>query len=465
MPRSDRTSGSSGSSGSGRARLAPGLVRRPRPPEAEPVWDAAARRVLDHDAGPLRVIGGPGTGKTTLLLAAVAARVAAGTPPERTLLLVGSRRAAGELRERLIERLPAGFGPVRTSREPLVRTVHSYAFGVLRLFAARNGDPPPRLLASAEQDAVVRDLLLGELFEEAPDSGWPARLRPAIGLPGFAAELRELLLRAAERGLGPDELAELGRRHDVAEWVGRRPVLPHLRARDPAARGGRPGGAAGHCARPGRRRAGVRGARRAGRRPGAAGRRAATGAPSGGRRRTGSRSAAAGAGPHARPHRPVGAAGRGPGSGRAHLPRGRPGRAARGRGRDGGAAYRSPQRHRCPGRGGPARCPAARLRPGPGPRRPGRRAPRRTSRGAGRRGRGRGAHLRLARPRRPGGWPISCAAPTSAAACRGRGWRCWSAPPVARCRRCAGRCSPPACRSPPRPTSCRWPASRPWCRC
>ena len=104
----------------------------------------------------------------------------------------------------------AGGGPGRTSREPLVRTVHSYAFGVLRLHAARNGDPPPRLLASAEQDAVVRDLLLGELLGEAPDSGWPARLRPAIGLPGFAAELRELLLRAAERGLGPGRADRAG---------------------------------------------------------------------------------------------------------------------------------------------------------------------------------------------------------------------------------------------------------------
>ena len=38
-------------------------------------------------------------------------------------------------------------------------------------------------------------------------------------MPGFAAELRELLLRAAERGLGPDELQALGERHDVPEWV------------------------------------------------------------------------------------------------------------------------------------------------------------------------------------------------------------------------------------------------------
>jgi superfamily I DNA/RNA helicase/RecB family exonuclease len=223
-----------------RAALAPGLVRRPRVGPPEPEWDAAARRVLEHRSGPLRVVGGPGTGKTTVLLAAVARRIRAGDDPERTLVLVGSRRAAGELRERIIDLAfrcvstggtpPGGVdqpdmrrGAERTTREPLVRTVHSYAFAVLRLHAARNGDPPPRLLAGAEQDAVVRDLLAGELAGPehggVPHSGWSDRLRPALGLPGFAVELRELLLRAAERGLGPEELVELGRRHDVPEWA------------------------------------------------------------------------------------------------------------------------------------------------------------------------------------------------------------------------------------------------------
>lgn len=199
-----------------RVRLAPGLVRRPRPVAAGQEWDDPARRVLAHAAGPMRVIGGPGTGKTTLLLAAIAARVRAGEDPEHVLLLVGSRRAATELRERLGDLL---HGDGRTSREPLVRTVHSYAFGVLRLHAARHGDPPPRLLASAEQDAVVRDLLEGELSGDVTGSGWPERLRPALGLPGFAGELRELLLRAAERGLGPEELVKLGGRHDLPEWT------------------------------------------------------------------------------------------------------------------------------------------------------------------------------------------------------------------------------------------------------
>src|SRR5690349_23214738 len=115
------------------AALAPSLVRRVRPPEPEPAWDAASQRVLAHSAGPLRVLGGPGTGKTTLLLAAVARRIRAGGDPERILFLVGSRRAVADLRTRLTALVhdPERHA-VRTTREALVRTVHSYAFGVLR---------------------------------------------------------------------------------------------------------------------------------------------------------------------------------------------------------------------------------------------------------------------------------------------------------------------------------------------
>jgi superfamily I DNA/RNA helicase/RecB family exonuclease len=173
--------------------------------------------VLDHPGGPLRVIGGPGTGKTTLVAHTVADRVRRrGADPEQVLVLTGSRRAAAELRERIVEQL-ATRGVTPTVREPLVRTVHSYAFAVLRLHASLRELPPPRLLTGPEQDVVVRELLAGEI--EAGGRNWPARLRPALGLPAFAAELRDLLLRAAERGLGPEDLVALGRSYSHPEWV------------------------------------------------------------------------------------------------------------------------------------------------------------------------------------------------------------------------------------------------------
>src|SRR5690606_8637840 len=98
--------------------------------------------------GTVRIVGGPGTGKSTLLVQSAAAHIAAGTDPESVLLLTGSGRLAASARSALTATLLKARSdePCRAVvREPLVRSVHSYAFAVLRLAAARAGDPPPRL--------------------------------------------------------------------------------------------------------------------------------------------------------------------------------------------------------------------------------------------------------------------------------------------------------------------------------
>ncbi|MCD2194408.1 ATP-dependent helicase [Actinomycetospora endophytica] len=201
---------------------APQLLRAATRLPADLVLDPPARRVLEHDAGFLRVLGGPGTGKTTLLAERVAQLLHA-DPDARSLVLVGDRRSAAALRERISARRRvldgAADGALTAAREPLVRSVHSYAFAVLRRHAARREEAPPRLLPGAQQDAMVRELLAGEADGAGRGSGWPARLQPALEAPAFAAEVRDLLLRAAERGLGPRELRALGKEHDVAVWV------------------------------------------------------------------------------------------------------------------------------------------------------------------------------------------------------------------------------------------------------
>ncbi|RZQ62872.1 ATP-dependent helicase [Amycolatopsis suaedae] len=189
------------------------LVRRPVHPAPAREWPDGARRVIDGPAGFVRILGGPGTGKTTLLAETAAARVRSGVDPERLLVLTTSRRAAESLRADITARVATDS----TIREPVVRTVHSYAYAILRLQASADGLPPPRLLSSAEQDVAVRELLAGDLETGAAD--WPEQLRPALSVPGFAEELRDLLLRAAERGLGPDDLVKLGRHHGREQWV------------------------------------------------------------------------------------------------------------------------------------------------------------------------------------------------------------------------------------------------------
>jgi superfamily I DNA/RNA helicase/RecB family exonuclease len=189
------------------------LVRRPMPTAAEPPrLDEAQQQVVSHSAGPLLVLAGPGTGKTTAIVEAVTHRIAGrGIDPSRVLVLTFSRKAAEELRERITIRLG------RTTRQPLALTFHSYAYALVRREFALDGEEPPTLLSGPDQLLEVRRLLRGEAEDGGRD--WPERLRPALATRGFAAELRDFLLRAAERGLDGRGLARLGSGRQRDDWV------------------------------------------------------------------------------------------------------------------------------------------------------------------------------------------------------------------------------------------------------
>ena len=168
--------------------------------------------MVAHESGPLLVLAGPGTGKTTTIVETVVDRVERrGLDPERVLVLTFSRKAAEELRERVTGRMR------RTTRTPLALTFHSYAYALLRREAVLAGKSPPRVLTAPEQLLEIRRLLHGELEDGAPR--WPEDMREALKTRGFAQELRDFLARAAERGLDGEDLAGLGRRHGRADWV------------------------------------------------------------------------------------------------------------------------------------------------------------------------------------------------------------------------------------------------------
>jgi superfamily I DNA/RNA helicase/RecB family exonuclease len=187
------------------------LVRAAPRPVAVPALDPFQQRVVDHPGGPLLVLAGPGTGKTTTLVEAVVARVERGLAPEQVLVLTFSRKAADELRGRITARLG------RTITEPSAWTFHSWCYAILRAYDTPPGALPPRLLSGAERDVRVRELLHGNA--SGVGTSWPSALAPALRTRGFAREVADLLDRARERGLSGADLSALGRTAGRDEWV------------------------------------------------------------------------------------------------------------------------------------------------------------------------------------------------------------------------------------------------------
>ncbi|MFE6524778.1 ATP-dependent helicase [Streptomyces sp. NPDC057794] len=191
------------------------LVRTPPARVDPPLLDAAQRSVVDHAAGPLLVLAGPGTGKTTTLVESVAERIARGGDPGRVLVLTFSRKAAVELRDRMALRTGAAHAPQAT-------TFHSFCYALVR--AHQDSDlfvEPLRLLSGPEQDVAVRELLAGQVDLERLGLAhvrWPDELRACLTTRGFADEVRAVLARSRELGLGPDALDAFARRTGRPDW-------------------------------------------------------------------------------------------------------------------------------------------------------------------------------------------------------------------------------------------------------
>ncbi|MEU1419089.1 ATP-dependent DNA helicase [Kitasatospora sp. NPDC005751] len=193
------------------------LVRSPLALPAPPVLDDYQRAVVEHAGGPLLVLAGPGTGKTTTLVEAVARRIERGTDPERILVLTFSRKAAMELRDRMSGRLGA------SAPAPQATTFHSFCYALLRA----HQDPqdyaePLRLLSGPEQDVMVRELLAGGAEDARGGRGridWPLDLRACLTTRGFADEVRAVLARSRELGLGEAELRRFAEGVQRPDWA------------------------------------------------------------------------------------------------------------------------------------------------------------------------------------------------------------------------------------------------------
>jgi DNA helicase-2/ATP-dependent DNA helicase PcrA len=143
-------------------------------PAAERHWldtlNAEQRRAVTHASGPLLILAGAGTGKTTTLCARAAWLIEQGMSPERILLLTFTRRAAREMLQRtsaLVSR--------QTPRRVVGGTFHSVGYRTLLREATALGLGDGVTLLDASDGADLLDLLREELGLATSERRFPRK--------------------------------------------------------------------------------------------------------------------------------------------------------------------------------------------------------------------------------------------------------------------------------------------------
>ncbi|MDR2378401.1 MAG: UvrD-helicase domain-containing protein, partial [Bifidobacteriaceae bacterium] len=193
--------------------------------EVKPDQSQSAALALVERGESVSVFGFPGTGKTLVAELAAAAALRAGLDGRRLAVLAADRHLAASLSARIVRRVGAAV----TGRPAVTAT--SFAMTVLEARAqavaatglddavAASRAYQPQMVTGAEQARALAALAEAEADGDwsAP---WPATVpAPTRRLGAFRDELRNLLTRAAERGLDAVGLARLGDEHGRPDWV------------------------------------------------------------------------------------------------------------------------------------------------------------------------------------------------------------------------------------------------------
>lgn len=152
--------------------------------------DPCQQRATECETGPQLILAGPGTGKTTALIAHFTDLVKQGIEPQRILAITLTRKAGEEMKNRLKPLIN------RDSSQLNVETFHTLADKILREYAHHVGlNQDFQVLNEQTQEALLRSL---NLFWNS-ESG--------KHLPEFFAEVKARMLDAA--GFAKELTAEL----------------------------------------------------------------------------------------------------------------------------------------------------------------------------------------------------------------------------------------------------------------
>ena len=114
-------------------------------------YSFSQQQAIRHKDGPLLVLAGPGSGKTSVITARTAHLIEQHrVPPEQILIITFTRAAANELYTRLCKSENPNFLPVT------VRTFHSFFYQILQ---HAYGKTLPSILSTKEQIQIIQRLL------------------------------------------------------------------------------------------------------------------------------------------------------------------------------------------------------------------------------------------------------------------------------------------------------------------
>lgn len=179
----------------------------------------AQREAVLADDGPLAILAGPGSGKTTVLAGRIAYLVRGrSVPPTSILALTFTTAAAEALRQRL-----AGVLGEAAQRVDIT-TFHALGLRVLRHWSDRLGlgPYPPAVYAAEDARAVLREAAAAFGLELQPEGAGQARDPWALSVARLASALERFRLHAVETdapteaidGLEPDLLRPLAEAYE-----------------------------------------------------------------------------------------------------------------------------------------------------------------------------------------------------------------------------------------------------------
>lgn len=160
--------------------------------------------VANHRKGAMLVLAGPGTGKTATLTETVVRIINEGeVQASEILVLTFARKAAEEIRDRIVARVGSG-------KLPSVSTLHALALSMVREFSDADVTEL-KLMSAPEQELVVRELVKSTLEQSQADNsfGWPVQLDQALQTRGMSVEIRNAMARARSLNLDDVALAQL----------------------------------------------------------------------------------------------------------------------------------------------------------------------------------------------------------------------------------------------------------------